>query len=85
MGKRIDIDGEVDKGVVVGVLKDFHMSSLHRPIEALAVVLAPRWEMMSFRIDSADVAGTMAFLKSKWGSFENNAPFDYEFLDESFA
>jgi putative ABC transport system permease protein len=82
VGKRLDILGELDEGTVIGVIKDFHMRSLHHAIEPIAFYFAPRFENLSLRIAGGDIRGTIAHLQETWEAFEARYPFEYYFLDQ---
>ena len=69
---------------IVGVVKDFHYSSLRDNIGALGFRLGRSRGLISFRFNAEDVAGVVAFLKTKWQEFGPNQPFAYSFLDERF-
>jgi len=72
---------------VIGVVKDFHQSSLHRPIEPMIL----RWTEsgpVCIRIDPANVAETLSFLKTTGNRFSQDDPdrqFTLEFLDDRIA
>jgi len=78
----------VDKkpaGKIVGVLRNFHMHSLHLPIMPLYVLLNPEAsDRISIKIRGGDVPRTMAFLKSTWDRFAGGYPFEYAFFDDVF-
>ncbi len=84
IGKRLDIRGELQDGRVIGVVKDFHMRSLHHNIEPLILYYAIRHENLSLRIGTDDIPGTISFLQEKWREFEPRHPFEYQFLDQKF-
>jgi putative ABC transport system permease protein len=84
IGKRLDIEGELENGRVIGVVKDFHMRSLHHDIEPMLIYYAPRYENLSLRIGSDDIPGTVRLLRNKWQEFESRYPFEYQFLDKKF-
>jgi putative ABC transport system permease protein len=82
LGKQLKI---VEKGTVVGVVKDFHFKSLHQQIEPLALYLCPEYfEYLSVRIRPGVIPQTLAFLKDKWQELVPNQLFQYSFLDEDF-
>lgn len=90
IGKKINMDFGIDgKGgtprKVIGVVKDFHFTSLHNKVEPL-VLFIPRFPLnvLSVRLKEGSGSNTINFIKSKWESFGNNRPFDYYFLDENF-
>jgi putative ABC transport system permease protein len=72
------------RGQVVGVMKDFHFSTLHSKIEPLAVWMWPAryWNFIYFRIKPGNLHETMAELESKWKQLMPLYPFDYHFLDQ---
>ncbi len=85
VGRRLDIIGELNEGVVIGVVNDFHFQSLHHAIEPLAFYFAPRGGGITVRLRSGDPSAALAHLNATWQRFESSWPFSYEFLDESFA
>jgi putative ABC transport system permease protein len=70
---------------VIGVIKDFHFSSLRENIGALGLRLGRNRAFISFRIKVEDVAALIAFLQNKWKEFAPDQPFAYSFLDQRFA
>lgn len=69
---------------VVGVVKDFHLASLHIEIEPLFIGNAAHsFNLIAVRIASDNVPTTIAQLKKKWEEIAPGRPFDYYFLDES--
>lgn len=90
IGKKINMDFGIDgKGgtprKVIGVVKDFHFTSLHNKVEPM-VLFIPRFPLniLSVKLKEGSGENTVNFVKSKWESFGNNRPFDYYFLDENF-
>lgn len=72
------------EGTIVGVVKDFHMHSLHMPIQPLLLILDPdRVNYISAKIRAADLPQTIAYIEQTLATF-TPYPFEYEFLDESF-
>ncbi|MBN1210995.1 MAG: ABC transporter permease [candidate division Zixibacteria bacterium] len=75
---------------VIGVVKDFHINSLHEPIEPL--IITSKYEPwletirnLSVRLAPGNIRNTMDLIKDRWSAFSSNLPFDYFFLDETFA
>jgi putative ABC transport system permease protein len=76
-----------DKGIIIGIVKNFHASSLHSRIGPVFFTLSQRHgsrEYLFVKIRPNDVPGTIAFLKEKVGQFAPNNLFQYRFLDEAF-
>jgi len=77
-------DGKA-KGRIVGVLKDFHMHSLHLPIMPVYVFLDPnRTTRVSIKIRGGNIPETLAFVRKTWKRFAPEYPFEYSFFDEIF-
>jgi len=85
VGKKLDIKGEVENGKVIGVVKDFHMNSLHHKIGPIVFYFNPRAKTTSVKVKAADISSTLSFIKNTWKKFDSEYPFDYRFLDKSFA
>jgi putative ABC transport system permease protein len=82
LGKQFRI---IEKGTVIGVVKDFHFRSLHQEIEPLVLYLCPEYfECFSVRISPESIPQALAFLKDKWQELVPNQLFQYSFLDEDF-
>ena len=70
--------------MVVGVVNDFHMQSMHVPIGPLLIRLEPSSiQYISAKIRSENVEETLAFLEQARSQF-TSYPFVYHFLDEEF-
>jgi putative ABC transport system permease protein len=82
LGKQFRI---IEKGTVVGVVKNFHFKSLHQRIEPFALYLCPEYfEYFSVRISPEGIPQTLDFLKNKWQELVPNQLFQFSFLDEDF-
>jgi putative ABC transport system permease protein len=76
-----------DRGKIIGIVKNFHASSLHNKIGPVIFTLSQRHgrhEHLFVKIRPDDVPGTIAFLKDKVEKFGPNTLFRYRFLDEAF-
>ena len=68
---------------VIGVMKDFHQNSLHRPIDPIIFINeGAMYPSLNVRIRPENVGETIKFLENTWKSFVPNRPFTYNFLDE---
>ncbi len=86
IGKRIISDGEEQ---VIGVFKDFHILSLHSPINnfILDMLRNPRaadglTAYVAVRCSTKDYRGLLSFIENKWKGIAENRPFEYSFLDQ---
>jgi putative ABC transport system permease protein len=73
-------------GRIVGVMKDFHMHSLHRPIEPVLLLLSQdRFiDHLAIKIHAEDVPATVDFVKGVMKRFSPDFPFEYSFFNEIF-
>lgn len=70
---------------IVGVVADFHTTSFHTPIPALAIArLADLDNSVGLRITLSD-RQTLPRLEALWKDLFHDQPFTYIFLDESIA
>jgi len=85
VGKKFEF-ARVQKGKIVGVVKDFHFRSLTEEISPVVFMIArnPGF-FLSLKINSVDVAETIDFIEKKWRDFEPARPIDYFFMDEDFV
>lgn len=76
-----------DEGKIIGIVKNFHASSLHNEIEPVIFTLSQRHGRHSYifvKIRPNDISGTIASLEKKAAEFAPNNPFEYSFLDDEF-
>jgi putative ABC transport system permease protein len=72
-------------GTIVGVLKDFHLHSLHRPIEPLYIFYDPgSISQIAIKIKAADIPATLAHVEGVMKQFSPSFPFAFSFFDEVF-
>jgi putative ABC transport system permease protein len=73
------------RGVIIGVVKDFHFYSLHKFIEPLLFYWDERaFGHISIKIATTDIASAVAHVKKSWKNLSPEFPCEYSFLDESF-
>jgi len=74
-----------DTRQIIGVVKDFHFSSVQNAIEPLVLQIHPRWfNYVSVHIDAKDVSGALSQLREKYQALAPGRPFEYFFLDDDF-
>jgi putative ABC transport system permease protein len=77
IGKRFE------KGVVIGVIKDFHSSSVRSRIRPLFVSrLSGSGRFLSLKIASNDIPGTLQHIENTWKKFSVNYPVFFNFIDD---
>ncbi len=70
---------------IVGMVKDFHMHSLHLSIMPLYIYLDPkRLSWLSIKIRGRNIPETIAAIRKTWDRFAAGFPFEYSFFDEIF-
>ena len=74
---------------IIGVIKDFHLHSLHQEIGPLVLfnnddLLKSNGEYLSVRI-SGDIQQSHSNIKQIWDKYADGQPLDYTFFDEDFG
>jgi putative ABC transport system permease protein len=86
IGKKILVPNSEEGLIIIGVVEDFHISSLHKEIEPI-ILLHPglAWDhYLAVRIQPQNVSATLEFIKAKWNEFTGDQPFEYFFMDSYF-
>jgi predicted permease len=76
-----------NEGRIIGIVRDFHSTSLHNPIGPVVFSLSQRHGSHQFvfvKIRPDRISGTLRFLEDKMGEFAPNSLFEYQFLDAVF-
>ena len=79
--KRINFHGNNVPGNVVGVVRDFHYSSLHNPIEPLIFIPVDLHMNVCF-IKISDF-NQVDYIRERWNVHFPDIPFEYSFMDSS--
>jgi len=73
------------KGEIIGVMKDFHLSSLHTPVQPLIFMLKPEWtNYLLVKTKPGQTAEVIRTLEQTTRRLNPNYPFNYHFLDEDY-
>jgi len=73
-------------GRIIGVMKDFHIASLHTPIKPLILCLMPsNTSYMMVRLHTARTKEALAAISRITQNFNPAYPFEYHFADETYA
>jgi putative ABC transport system permease protein len=86
IGTKIYYVGEDEHLEVIGVIEDYHISSLHEEIPNI-MLLPPYSQYSHFlvvKLQAGNIQQTIDQLKTTWKEFAPNQPFEYFFLDEHF-
>ena len=90
MGMQNDAVGKQVKfwngnGRIIGVMKDFHIASLHTPIKPLILCLGPsNTSYMMIRLHAVTTKDAIAAIRRITGNFNPAYPFEYHFADETY-
>jgi putative ABC transport system permease protein len=92
VGKRIltfsnlsDIDVDHSRiYTVVGIVEDFHFSSMKQTIKPLALTLGTTDGSVSFRFKPNRTTEAIQAIETVWNKLAMGQPFQYSFLDEDF-
>jgi len=92
--KRMGIEDPIGKlfsiwqyeGQIIGVVKNFHMTSLHNEIQPVVITLSTNWpaSFLFVKVRPENIQTTIKDLEKSWKKFVPNFPFEFQFLDESF-
>ncbi|HTE30970.1 MAG TPA: FtsX-like permease family protein, partial [Chryseolinea sp.] len=74
------------EGEIIGVVKDFNFTSLHRTIEPLSLPFEPyACRYLILKVKSEDMTATIDGVHEIWSRLAPHRPFLYSFLDDDFA
>ncbi|GAB2789950.1 ABC transporter permease [Rhabdobacter roseus] len=83
VGHPITVDGI--SGTVIGVVKDFHLTTIHSRIEPLIIRFQPSETQLLFaRIDGRNIAGTLSAMEQTYQKVNPGFPLNFIFLDQAF-
>jgi putative ABC transport system permease protein len=70
---------------VIGVIEDYHSTSLREKIEPMILFYDPnQCTTLSIRIVPTNIQKTLELIQNRWKAVLPQKPFDYFFLDDSF-
>lgn len=79
------LNGETIKSEIIGVVGDFHYSSLKSINYPLVIAYREnRIQAIDLRINTENTAETLAGLQSAWKDMNLDKPFEYAFLDDVY-
>lgn len=89
IGKTLDRINSTDalslqKGEVIGLVKDYHYRALYDPIKPLVIGLNQFGNKMVVKINGGNLKKTVAEIEVLWNEQFDGVPFRYSFLDKDF-
>lgn len=89
VGKQILYANDKDTNYyvnIVGVVKDFHFTSLRKEIKPFAFFVYPRATAnLLVKLSGNNIETALTQIQNVWKRFPTERPFDYSFLDETYA
>jgi putative ABC transport system permease protein len=78
-------DQEMSEMTVVGVVRDFHVQSLHNTINPMIIFVEPKmYAMMAVKINPSNSEETVQSLKEIWNSVLPFASFNYRYMEDAY-
>ncbi|WP_435314302.1 ABC transporter permease [Cellulophaga fucicola] len=85
IGMTLVDDSDKVEYKVIGVVKDFHISTLRNAIDPVSFRLSRRVSSkLVVKLSQGDFAKSIASIQGLWGNVASGQPFNYYFLDDSF-
>lgn len=82
IGKRFTLHST--KGIIIGVIKDFHFASLKQKIEPAIFAYQPSCWKMFVKTSGKDAPQAINIVQQTWKKYNSSFPFDYSFMDEVY-
>lgn len=82
IGKKANVNGR--KGEIIGVVKDFHFTSLHEPIAPFLFFNEEQYNYIFVKLQAGPLQETLASLEDVYDKVVPHRPFEYEFLDQQY-
>jgi putative ABC transport system permease protein len=73
-----------NKGIIIGVIKDFHFASLKQKIEPAIFVYQPQLWQMFVKTTGKDAPRAINAVQQEWKKYNPGFPFEYNFMDELY-
>ncbi len=85
VGRQVVLNNQ-HRGNVIGVMKDFHIKSLHQMIRPLALLHYPYGgTFFVIKLSPSNLESTLDFIRETWTSILPAFPLSYSFLSDDFA
>ncbi|WP_422082863.1 ABC transporter permease [Ulvibacterium sp.] len=75
------------EGRLIGIVKNFHIQSLHDKIQPLILTVSPESYFLDnilIQLSGADISSTISEVEAQLKAYAPGRPFEYFFLDEAF-
>ena len=86
VGKKIAVNGDGYKGVIVGVMKDFYNQSFHAEKEAICLMTWTAYYFnCSIKLDGKQMSQVMSSVEQIWSDTYPEYVYSYDFFDDAIA
>jgi len=86
LGKTLEDGNSGLKGLIVGVVKSFHLKSLQVGIEPCAIFPNPKlYKEVAVKINARNVSQTLEKIQSTWAKVYPDEVFEYQFVEDKVA
>jgi putative ABC transport system permease protein len=76
---------QLQRGPIVGVVKDFHQESLRNTVDPVVMIFEPVWlRTFLIRLPTADIGSSIAAIEKTWNEMFAQYPFEYAFVDDLY-
>ena len=85
IGRKIRFPNGGGEVTVTGVVKDFHLSTLHEGIEPLVFFQVKdnqAFRFITVKLGPGDLAASIERVRNRWKELSPTAPFEFTFMDE---
>lgn len=70
---------------VIGVVKNFHVGSLHNKVQPIVIFhLEGAGSYAMLKIADENMAKTISYISQEWQAFDPDSPIDYSFMDQNY-
>lgn len=83
VGKRFSLNGR--EGEIIGVVRDFHFSSLHSAIGPLVIFPEDQFNKMFLKLPAGDPMVHVAKIRDLYKTIVPHRPFEFQFLDDQYS
>ena len=85
IGKQFErLNEDRTTGRVIGVVRDFHLRTIHEEIEPALIMTSSYHIYVLIRIEPEGISETIGRIEEVWRDVDPRFPLDYTFLDEDF-
>ena len=85
IGKQFErLNEDRTTGRVIGVVRDFHLRTIHEEIEPALIMTSSYHIFVLIRIEPEGISETIGRIEEVWRDVDPRFPLDYTFLDEDY-